>query len=761
MSPVRLLQPFDQIERLLTAASPRRVLLETEVYAVLAEMGLAIPRHQFIARGAHGGGTLYPGLLGNGGGAVVKIVSSVHVHKTEVQGVVVTTGHRGEIQAAVADLQGRFPSAEGVLVAEFIPHARSALGHELVLGGRQDAAFGPVVSLGPGGTGVEEFVGALRSGMAPTLGMVGESSDAAWVGPFLDQSWTWRWMSGGIRGLEPVISRSEMEKWLTAMGALLREFSDGGRRAWTIEELECNPLVVSGGRLVPLDGLLRFRPSVPIESLPPRSRGSLNRLMNPRRVAVVGVGGERSVGRIILRNILEGGFSRGKITVVKLGITELEGVACVPAIGALAVDTMIIATPAQAVPSLIKEAVAGKISGVVVISGGVGEKQGTEPLEREVAEVIREGRKNGGPLAVCGANSLGVWSRHAKFNTFFIPSRKMPAFAPRSRWKRGVGFVSQSGAFIISTMSRLGWLNPQYAVSAGNQVDVTLGEYVEFLAEDPRVEVIAVYAEGIRAGDGRRLAEAVRLARRHKKWVVVYKAGRTPAGAEAVRGHTASIAGEYPVFRAAMESAGAWVVESFDDFDDGLRLAVAWPPESCGEGRAMVITNAGFEAAGTADGLDRKAALTCPSLDASTRRAVEDALTKQGLEKIIDAKNPLDLTPIANDQTYLEVLRAALSSATVDLVLLSVVPMTAALHTLPAGEGHGEDFRIESLVTKLGREVRRLKKPVVACVSAGALYDPYAKAIEDEGIPMFRNVDRAIRMVSSYVKMSRGPGVSA
>ena len=58
----------------------------------------------------------------------------------------------------------------------------------------------------------------------------------------------------------------------------------------------------------------------------------------------------------------------------------------------------------------------------------------------------------------------------------------------------------------------------------GNEADVTVGECIGWLAENPEVDVIAVYAEGIRESAG--LIAALEAARAAKKPIVMQK-GRT------------------------------------------------------------------------------------------------------------------------------------------------------------------------------------------------------------------------------------------
>ncbi len=89
----------------------------------------------------------------------------------------------------------------------------------------------------------------------------------------------------------------------------------------------------------------------------------------------------------------------------------------------------------------------------------------------------------------------------------------------------------------------------------GNEADVTVGECIGWLAENPEVDVIAVYAEGIRESAG--LIAAFQAARAAKKPIIMQKVGRSEfLGTKAARSHTASIAGDDAVTEAVMAEFG-------------------------------------------------------------------------------------------------------------------------------------------------------------------------------------------------------------
>src|SRR5690606_389702 len=141
--------------------------------------------------------------------------------------------------------------------------------------------------------------------------------------------------------------------------------------------------------------------------------------------------------------------------------------------------------------------------------------------------------------------------------------------------ERNSVMLSQSGAFMITRLSQNPWLDPRYMLALGNQTDLTHGDMLTYFSARPEIETIGIYIEGFKDLDGLDFARAVRQAVLNGQQVVVYKSGRTAAGAGGVMGHTASLAGDPLLFDSVLRQAGAIVAEDFNTFDDLFYLAGA------------------------------------------------------------------------------------------------------------------------------------------------------------------------------------------
>jgi acyl-CoA synthetase (NDP forming) len=756
---------LDSIRR--ARAEGREALTELEGLGLLAAMGLETPRFSFVKSSSEILGLeLFPGDK-----AVVKVISPEILHKTEVGGVAIVPNEAEAIAAAVAAMEGKFAGirVDGYTVNEFIPH-EAALGHELILGFRFTRDFGPVISFGPGGIYTEFLSSAFKSGVASVF-FSPLVSDRPVIEAALSRNAIVALVSGHLRGTRPAIDASRIadavEAFLRAAPALA---------AMGLLEFEVNPLVVAGGgRLVALDVLVKIGESsgLSANSGLSDSSGELSvvggRLVNPRQAcrpvdkiarllrpasaALSGVSAKGvNNGRVILRNLLANGFDRERLYVVKRGASEIDGCRCFPDFASLpeAVDLAVLAIPAAATVLAIAEiAQTAKAETVVAIAGGLEEKKGTEAMTGRMRAAIAASRErpDRGPL-INGGNCLGLRSVVGKYNTLFIPENKLPM--PKGRVEP-IALVSQSGAFVVSRISKHADINPMYMITCGNQMDLTVGDYLEHFAEDPGIEIFAAYVEGFKPLDGEKALRAARRIAASGRSLILYRGGRTAAGSRASASHTASIAGDWPVTQALFSQAGATVVDSLEDFDDALALFASLRGKAAAGPRLGALSNAGFECVAIADGLG---AFELAPLAPETKPALEAIFKAARIEELVDVHNPVDLTPGAGNGAYYQSFRAILEDPTVDIGIVGIVPFTKAMNTLAAGpDSDGEDIlREDSLVPLYGRLMAETTKPWVAVVDAGPLYDPLARGLASRGVAVFRTADRALKILNLWYK---------
>jgi len=248
-----------------------------------------------------------------------------------------------------------------------------------------------------------------------------------------------------------------------------------------------------------------------------------------------------------------------------------------------AVELAVITVPAPLVPETLLGCARKGVKAAILISAGFAE---TGESGRGLQEVVtRIARETG--MRVMGPNCMGLWSAEAKLNLCF-------GVLPRSG---PISFISQSGTFgifLAEEAAAKGYGLSKF-VSIGNQADLEVTDYLEYLAQDPETRVIVCYMEGFK--DGRRFFELARRLVRSKP-IVIFKAGRTEAGTRASLSHTASLAGSDSVFDHLCRQAGLLrAQEALHSFEMAEALAEQ-PPAP---GKRIAILGSGGQGVVTAD----------------------------------------------------------------------------------------------------------------------------------------------------------------
>jgi acyl-CoA synthetase (NDP forming) len=717
-------------------------LLEHEVYAVLARAGFDVPRH-FLWRGpppvavAEELASLLEGLPGDE--VVLKIAARGVLHKSDVGGFGSSRRSPSLVRAEAArvwdEVGRRAPWAEraGVLVCERVVPVPASPAAETLVSVKRDPAFGSVIVLGLGGV-LTEWYGSVADGRSTVVlrpGRVREGLERAVARrPALAVLFT-----ASRRHPRPPLDLEAVARRLEALWAEAREF----------EELEVNPLVLTpDGRWVAVDGKARLGPAPPEVACRPLRK--IAQLLHPRSAAVVGASATAlNPGRIILRNLKQAdGLRYGHLHAVHPKEATLDGIPCVARVEDLSetVDLAVVAVPAGGARDAIRSlASSGRAESIILIPGGFAEV-GRSDLERDIVEALAASRSrpDEGPVLV-GGNCLGIVSKR-QYNTFFLPQYKLPFHdAPGDN----LVAISQSGAYLVSLTSNLdGIVYPRASISFGNQVDLTVADFLEHFLEDDSVNVLACYVEGFKPADGERFLELARRIRARGRRVLVFKAGRTALGAQATRSHTASLAGDFAVARDLLEEAGVIVAETLDMFEDYVKVFTLLFHRRPAGRRLGVLSNAGFECASV---LDKLYALEPAPLSEPTRTRLRECLPA-----IAHADNPVDATPMATTAQFVAAAEALLEDPSVDALLVSPIPVTPALENLPpdlAGTHAENIYAPGSLSQELLRLFRRSGKPMAVSVDSGRLYDDFVTVLQRGGIPVYRKIDRASRALSA------------
>lgn len=362
---------------------------------------------------------------------------------------------------------------------------------------------------------------------------------------------------------------------------------------------------------------------------------SVKALLTPESVAVVGVSHrEYSVGRQVLRHLIDGGFT-GTVHPITRDGADVDGMPSHTSISELAepVDLAVITVPDTAALEVVRQCVRHGAKSLLVVSGGFAETgEAGEALQRQL---LSEVRRHG--LRIVGPNSFGL------INT--APATSLNAsLAPTMPMQGTLGLFTQSGALGVAMLDLLEHRNLGVSdfVSAGNRVDVSGNDLMQHWFDDDDTEAVGLYLESV--GNPRKFS---RIARRlsTQKPVIVVKTDMSSQGAP--RGHRVRRTKHGPkAFRAMMRQAGVIRVESAHQMLDVAQLVTTQPLP---EGPRVAVV-------GNADALGVLAADACRSF---------------GLDV---THGPFALPSDAAPEAYREALEAAFTDPDVDSVIMAFIP---------------------------------------------------------------------------------------
>ena len=400
----------------------------------------------------------------------------------------------------------------------------------------------------------------------------------------------------------------------------------------------------------------------------------IDTILRARSVAIVGASERARWPGIIYENLRDRGYG-GKVYPVNPRYDEIWGVRCHPSLDAVGepVDHAVIIVPAPRVLDVIADVVKAGIKSATVYAAGIGDGDAAEAQDRgrRLAEICAQSG-----LIVAGPNCMGAMSWREKL--FLYPNRDVGKLAPGP-----VGVVFQSGGTLQYWVQSSGarGIRFSYAISSGNELNVDLADYLNFLIDDDETRIIALFIEGIRRGDAFKTAAARAL--EADKPILAVKSGRSQRSRASTVSHTGAIAGDWAAFGAMCERFGIVQCPTLDDLTESV-LAFTQGRLPKGPGIGFVTTSGGSvnllydyaEDTGT----------VFPELAPETVARI-----RPGIAPHIAIRNPLDCGIPRDIETQAMFCRAVLDDPDIDMIAFAsragrVGPEEAApLKALAAG----------------------------------------------------------------------------
>ncbi|MBN1547513.1 MAG: acetate--CoA ligase family protein [Syntrophaceae bacterium] len=456
---------------------------------------------------------------------------------------------------------------------------------------------------------------------------------------------------------------------------------------------------------------------------------TLRELFYPRSIAVVGASADPiKIGHLILQSAL---LSRAQnvYPVHAGGAKAILGRPVYPTIEAIPdeeIDLFLFVVPQKYVLPGLEAAIKKGCKGAVIFTAGYRESgEGGEVRQEDLRKLAAASG-----IRIIGPNTLGFYRSHSAVNATFLPYLSEKFSAPGK-----ITVVSQSGGVgaIIANQFMEDRLALGTLICVGNRLNVEFADVLDYCAEDPETETVALYIEGLE--DVRTFYEAARRCACRKP-VVVFHAGRTMTGRKTSFSHTGSMAASSAIYTGMFRQAGLVEVASVQEMADTVKcLSLVSPPAG---NRVALVTHTAGPAIIATDILEQ-GGMTLPDLQEDTKTTL---VKKKIVPPFIPVSNPVDLATAGTDrQAYLDVMETLKTDRNIDSIL------TVCVSLLGGQEGDPLYFPIETFKEKTEAAGKTSVMVWAAPVTIEEEFAPW----ERSGIPTYPTPERAARaLVNLY-----------
>ncbi len=473
------------------------------------------------------------------------------------------------------------------------------------------------------------------------------------------------------------------------------------------------------------------------------SFSEIDALFHPRSVAMVGIttANPNHWTRGFLEGYLKFEFSsRGKLYLVNPKGGDVEGIHVYKSIQDIpdTVDFIIGLVPSRVSPQLIEEAAAKGARFAQFCTAGFSETGDEEGIQTEAALLEAARRHN---IRIIGPNCLGA----------YCPEAQMSFSELFPRESGSVGFISQSGGntnYLIRQAALRG-VRFSKAISMGNACDLNECDFLEYLADDPKTEIIALYLEGIK--DGAAFRRSLRYAAA-RKTVVLLKGGAGSAGARAVMGHTASLAGSHDIWKSLCRQEGIILVHNLDEMTDVLVTLTMLAPAT---GRRVLLFGGGGGSSVIVADTFEKHGLLVPQIPEQVIRELRGFSQAAGNF----FNNPIDYSQSMGPSNVKRALDILENWGGFDFIVNFVVPT----QSITAQRFSYSPFSFEHIAKPVAVVIQACLEPA----EADKIYK-YLTHYADKGYPVYLSFDSAAHALNlvlthyeRHVVQGKAPGVPA
>lgn len=613
---------------------------------------------------------------------VAKLNGDAIAHKTERGLVRLKLANREAVEQAAIQLLAMATPEDGavqLLIAKMIDGSR-----ELIVGMVHDPAFGKTAMLGLGGIFAEVIQDVVFAPMPIDLNSAHRMIEGLKHQSLLED----------FRG-EGSVNRNSLARALVSLSEACDQHPE-------IMSIDINPLIVQrDGTLVAVDALVEIHDAVTAitqasTSFVPQP-DHYQALFSPRAIVVVGASSHPGkFGFVSLHNILSSKFM-GKVFATNLQRELILGVQTVASIDELPlneIDLAFFCTPASANPELLRQCAARGIRAAFIASAGY--REAGSDGEKAEHELVQLAADLG--MLIAGPNGQGVVSTPVS-----MCAQIVGPYPP----KGVISVASQSGNFVSSFLNyaRQTGVGISRAISAGNAAQISVGEYLEWFAQDDETRVSLAYIESV--NDGKALESSFSLALKRKPLVVV-KGGATDAGSRAAQSHTGALASNDKIFDGLCRSTGASRARTVEE---GFDIAATFATQPLPRGnRVVVLTTVGGWGVVTSDAIAQDGVLDLITLPTQLVKSLDELLPPRW-----SRNNPIDCAGGETRDTIPAILEMVCAHESVDAVIFLGLGIQSNQARMMS-EGHFyPDHGLERIVSYHRRQDERFAEAADEC----------------------------------------------
>jgi len=384
----------------------------------------------------------------------------------------------------------------------------------------------------------------------------------------------------------------------------------------------------------------------------------IDNIFHSKSLAVYGVSRKGGLGNILLQGFIDQEFPN--MYIINPNITEpnvkIMGIPVFPDLKSTgtSIDLVLCSTHPKFVKDIIIESGEYGVKAVIIFSAGFGEKgEEGKKAEEELLKIAQKYR-----MRLIGPNCMG----------FYCPETGLSFFPALPTESGPLGFISQSGSIanIMAFSSMLKGIRFSKSISYGNAIDLGFNDFLEYLGEDSNTEVIASYIEGV--SEGKRF---IKLIKKIRKPIIIWKVGITPAGSKAAYSHTGSLCGNDTLWNNIFSQHGVIRVYNLEEMISMIQAFInPMPVNNC---RVAIISGPGGPAVSSADACEMNN-LKLAELTKESKTKLQEYIPEFGTS----ISNPIDISlqatfdPVLEKSTY-EIVG---NDPNVDMMLIYLTMLT-------------------------------------------------------------------------------------